>query len=158
MLASCRHFYFEEGARGIKLPSSAPQAPEIRNPQAEKQVQGRCARTCSVALVFSTNPNASANAAPSFAVPRLLLQPTPKSRISFFRKKCLHPRIASDIVLTRFSKKPRGCGGIGRRVRFRSVWGQPHEGSSPFTRTTYNLRPGVHSWPFSLSGNAEPQL
>ena len=28
-----------------------------------------------------------------------------------------------------------GCGGIGRRVRFRSVWGQPHEGSSPFTRT-----------------------
>ncbi len=33
-------------------------------------------------------------------------------------------------------KKPRGCGGIGRRVRFRSVWGQPHEGSSPFTRTT----------------------
>jgi hypothetical protein len=32
---------------------------------------------------------------------------------------------------------PCGCGGIGRRVRFRSVWGQPHEGSSPFTRTTF---------------------
>ena len=29
----------------------------------------------------------------------------------------------------------RGRGGIGRRVRFRSVWGQPHEGSSPFART-----------------------
>ncbi len=41
--------------------------------------------------------------------------------------------------------KPRGCGGIGRRVRFRSVWGQPHEGSSPFTRTIEfgtRLRPG----------------
>ncbi|MEG1518134.1 MAG: hypothetical protein RR360_07365, partial [Raoultibacter sp.] len=25
--------------------------------------------------------------------------------------------------------------GIGRRVRFRSVWGQPCEGSSPFART-----------------------
>ena len=29
----------------------------------------------------------------------------------------------------------RGCGGIGRRVRFRSVWGSPHGGSSPLTRT-----------------------
>ena len=29
-----------------------------------------------------------------------------------------------------------GHGGIGRRVRFRSVWGQPREGSSPFARTT----------------------
>ena len=131
---------------GIFILRGAPegQSPQARLPtlpkseilRLKKQVQGRCACTCSVARAFSTNPNASANTAPPFAVPRLLLQPIPKSEISFFQKKCLHPRIASDIVLTRFSKKPRGCGGIGRRVRFRSVWGQPHEGSSPFTRTT----------------------
>src|ERR687883_506724 len=29
---------------------------------------------------------------------------------------------------------PRGCGGIGRRARFRSVWGQPRGGSSPLIR------------------------
>ena len=29
----------------------------------------------------------------------------------------------------------RGYGGIGRRVRFRFLWGQLREGSSPFTRT-----------------------
>ena len=34
----------------------------------------------------------------------------------------------------------RGRGGIGRRVRFRSVWGQPREGSSPFARTTIYQR------------------
>ena len=28
-----------------------------------------------------------------------------------------------------------GCGGIGRRARFRFLWGQLREGSSPFTRT-----------------------
>ena len=28
-----------------------------------------------------------------------------------------------------------GCGGIGRRVRFRSVWASAHGGSSPLTRT-----------------------
>ncbi len=28
----------------------------------------------------------------------------------------------------------RGCGGIGRRARFRSVWGQPRGGSSPLIR------------------------
>lgn len=27
-----------------------------------------------------------------------------------------------------------GCGGIGRRARFRFLWGQLREGSSPFTR------------------------
>ena len=32
--------------------------------------------------------------------------------------------------------KTRGRGGIGRRVWFRSIWGQPREGSSPFARTT----------------------
>ena len=30
--------------------------------------------------------------------------------------------------------RPRGCGGIGRRARFRSVWGQPRGGSSPLIR------------------------
>jgi hypothetical protein len=29
-----------------------------------------------------------------------------------------------------------GCGGIGRRARFRSVWGRPRGGSSPLIRTT----------------------
>src|SRR3954469_19485335 len=29
---------------------------------------------------------------------------------------------------------PRGCGGIGRRARFRSVWGKPRGGSSPLIR------------------------
>src|SRR5512132_2757607 len=28
----------------------------------------------------------------------------------------------------------RGCGGIGRRARFRSVWGRPRGGSSPLIR------------------------
>jgi hypothetical protein len=32
--------------------------------------------------------------------------------------------------------RPRGCGGIGRRARFRSVWGQPRGGSSPLIRIT----------------------
>ena len=43
----------------------------------------------------------------------------------------------SGIMFTRFDKKPLLCGrgGIGRRVRFRSVWGQPHGGSSPLART-----------------------
>ena len=30
--------------------------------------------------------------------------------------------------------RSRGCGGIGRRARFRSVWGQPRGGSSPLIR------------------------
>src|SRR5205823_1639519 len=30
--------------------------------------------------------------------------------------------------------RPRGCGGIGRRARFRSVWGKPRGGSSPLIR------------------------
>ena len=34
----------------------------------------------------------------------------------------------------------RGRGGIGRRVRFRSVWGQPHGGSSPLARTIRNRK------------------
>src|SRR4051812_46560103 len=32
------------------------------------------------------------------------------------------------------SPAPRGCGGIGRRARFRSVWGKPRGGSSPLIR------------------------
>jgi hypothetical protein len=33
-----------------------------------------------------------------------------------------------------YTGTPRGCGGIGRRARFRSVWGQPRGGSSPLIR------------------------
>ena len=33
-----------------------------------------------------------------------------------------------------YNSKARGCGGIGRRARFRFLWGQLREGSSPFTR------------------------
>ena len=37
--------------------------------------------------------------------------------------------------LTRgYNGAPRGCGGIGRRARFRSVWGRPRGGSSPLIR------------------------
>src|SRR4051795_12608402 len=32
---------------------------------------------------------------------------------------------------------PRGCGGIGRSARFRSVWGKPRGGSSPLIRTSH---------------------
>jgi hypothetical protein len=35
---------------------------------------------------------------------------------------------------------PRGCGGIGRRARFRSVWGQPRGGSSPLIRMASSVR------------------
>jgi hypothetical protein len=34
----------------------------------------------------------------------------------------------------RYTVGPRGCGGIGRRARFRSVWGKPRGGSSPLIR------------------------
>src|SRR5262249_44753112 len=30
--------------------------------------------------------------------------------------------------------RARGCGGIGRRARFRAVWGRPRGGSSPLIR------------------------
>ena len=33
-----------------------------------------------------------------------------------------------------YTSAARGCGGIGRRARFRSVWGQPRGGSSPLIR------------------------
>jgi hypothetical protein len=33
-----------------------------------------------------------------------------------------------------YTGAPRGCGGIGRRARFRSVWGKPRGGSSPLIR------------------------
>ena len=49
-----------------------------------------------------------------------------------------------------------GCGGIGRRVRFRSVWGKPHEGSSPFTRTIQILRSGERSIELTLKSPLIP--
>src|SRR5207248_4441149 len=33
-----------------------------------------------------------------------------------------------------YNARARGCGGIGRRARFRSVWGRPRGGSSPLIR------------------------
>src|SRR5947209_9830533 len=49
---------------------------------------------------------------------------------------------------TRLHLSPRGCGGIGRRARFRSVWGKPRGGSSPLIRMTQaggpsKLAPGM---------------
>ena len=43
----------------------------------------------------------------------------------------------------------RGCGGIGRRARFRSVWGKPRGGSSPLIRIGRKAR---KSEPFSSHG------
>src|SRR6185369_9152932 len=34
----------------------------------------------------------------------------------------------------RYTVPASGCGGIGRRARFRSVWGKPRGGSSPLIR------------------------
>src|ERR687886_1568281 len=42
--------------------------------------------------------------------------------------------LATDRLLSS-APAPRGCGGIGRRARFRSVWGEPRGGSSPLIRT-----------------------
>ena len=39
-----------------------------------------------------------------------------------------------------YNAGPRGCGGIGRRARFRSVWGQPRGGSSPLIRIANFVR------------------
>src|SRR4029077_15513275 len=33
-----------------------------------------------------------------------------------------------------YTVRPRGCGGIGRRARFRSVWAKARGGSSPLIR------------------------
>ena len=63
----------------------------------------------------------------------------PKPKISLFSKKVLASMNRFGYSTNSLRKKPCGCGGIGRRVRFRSVWGQPHEGSSPFTRTIQAL-------------------
>src|SRR3954468_6025591 len=41
--------------------------------------------------------------------------------------------LATDPLLSS-APAPRGCGGIGRRARFRSVWGKPRGGSSPLIR------------------------
>src|SRR5579884_3631336 len=41
-------------------------------------------------------------------------------------------RVRSDPP--RYTDAPRGCGGIGRRARFRSVWAQARGGSSPLIR------------------------
>src|SRR5213082_2277549 len=55
------------------------------------------------------------------------------------------PRFRKEIVRG-YTVPPRGGGGIGRRARFRSVWGKPRGGSSPLIRIfglgwVYRLRP-----------------
>ena len=50
-----------------------------------------------------------------------------------------------------------GRGGIGRRVRFRSVWGQPHGGSSPLARTIANSEPSSR-WVFYCPDRASDQF
>ena len=50
-----------------------------------------------------------------------------------------------------------GRGGIGRRVRFRSVWGQPHGGSSPLARTIANSEPSSR-WVFCCPDRASDQF
>src|SRR5438067_3261507 len=44
-----------------------------------------------------------------------------------------------------YNARPRGCGGIGRRARFRSVWGKPRGGSSPLIRIASSSIRGVRS-------------
>src|SRR5512132_3298623 len=45
----------------------------------------------------------------------------------------------------RYTGRPRGCGGIGRRARFRSVWGKPRGGSSPLIRIGISCGLSAHS-------------
>ena len=54
------------------------------------------------------------------------------------RERTVNP--LSQTTMVRIHPRPPfflfcGNGGIGRRVRFRSVWGQLHAGSSPVSRT-----------------------
>src|SRR4051812_46611075 len=50
-----------------------------------------------------------------------------------------------------------GCGGIGRRARFRSVWGRPRGGSSPLIRISFRSRAerGISSEARLRTGPAE---
>src|SRR5439155_5283935 len=49
----------------------------------------------------------------------------------------------------RYTVPPRGCGGIGRRARFRSVWAKARGGSSPLIRIR-GAPPGGTSEPRSV--------
>src|SRR5256885_9963888 len=62
---------------------------------------------------------------------------------------CRASRAPRDRESGGYNPPPRGCGGIGRRARFRSVWGQPRGGSSPLIRMARLGRPP--SPPFELS-------
>src|SRR3954452_11804023 len=46
---------------------------------------------------------------------------------------------------------PRGCGGTGRRARFRSVWARARGGSTPLSRIT---EPGGRSTSRASAGSA----
>ncbi len=66
--------------------------------------------------------------------------------------------------------RPRGCGGIGRRARFRSVWAKARGGSSPLIRTLGaslriecvadrpELAEVVAGWHFAEWGHSTPTL
>src|SRR6185312_16287203 len=56
-----------------------------------------------------------------------------RCRLDMVERKTSAARISQPL-------ETRGCGGIGRRARFRSVWGRPRGGSSPLIRTFCLLR------------------
>ena len=55
--------------------------------------------------------------------------------------------------LHRSSIQACGRGGIGRRAWFRSMWGLPHEGSSPFARTIHMQKSSPAGSSFRLSAS-----
>ena len=63
------------------------------------------------------------------------------------RERTVNP--LSQTTMVRIHPRPPfflfcGNGGIGRRVRFRSVWGQLHAGSSPVSRTISSVHNGFN--------------
>ena len=55
-----------------------------------------------------------------------------------------------------YTVRPRGCGGIGRRARFRSVWASARGGSSPLIRIARRARRGGYSG-YDASGCSRPK-
>ena len=104
----------------------------------------------------------SLTASPSFALRAavscwdILPQPRPPRPAS---KTCREKHLAGCGACARMTSA-RGRGGIGRRVRFRSVWGQLHEGSSPFARTMHDqprFSPGLFcARPRAPAGSSRP--
>src|SRR5712691_7142434 len=70
----------------------------------------------------------------------------------------LRPRMVRGSPRARgYNGFPRGCGGIGRRARFRSVWGQPRGGSSPLIRIVESRDPCTSALGVvAVEGRSEP--